>query len=226
MSRAQIRKTIGDWVNAAKLAVQAGFDVIEIHGAHGYLIHELCSPVSNKRTDEYGGSFKNRVRLALEIARGIRAAIPDSTLLFYRISATEWMSATSSEKEEEEESSWTIEQSIQLSELLKPLGVDLIDVSSGGISPLQQLPPLVPAYQAPLSKAIKDGVPGILTSAVGKIWDAKTAEHVVSSGMADVVFIGREFARNPSLVLDFAYDLGVRVKWPNLRNRSSLEGEK
>ncbi|BDD62999.1 hypothetical protein MPDQ_002400 [Monascus purpureus] len=220
MSRAQIRKTIGDWVNAAKLAVQAGFDVIEIHGAHGYLIHELCSPVSNKRTDEYGGSFKNRVRLALEIARGIRAAIPDSTLLFYRISATEWMSATSSEKEEEEESSWTIEQSIQLSELLKPLGVDLIDVSSGGISPLQQLPPLVPAYQAPLSKAIKDGVPGILTSAVGKIWDAKTAEHVVSSGMADVVFIGREFARNPSLVLDFAYDLGVRVKWPVQLHRS------
>ncbi|KAJ6186787.1 hypothetical protein N7519_008088 [Penicillium mononematosum] len=178
MTKEMIQKSVGDFVNAAKLAVEAGFDVIEIHGAHGYLIHQFCSPLTNKRTDEYGGSFENRARFALEVVQGIRAAIPHTTLLFYRISTTDWIP---------DRESWTPEQSVRLCQLLQPLGVDLID-------------------------EIKDGVPGLLTGSVGMIQDGKTAE--------DVVIIAREFARNPSLVLNIAYELGVRVKWPTQLHRS------
>ncbi|KAJ5163912.1 uncharacterized protein N7500_005742 [Penicillium coprophilum] len=211
MTKEMIQKSIGDFVNSAKLAVEAGFDVIEIHGAHGYLIHQFCSPLTNKRTDEYGGSFENRVRFALELVQGIRAAIPENTLLFYRISATDWIP---------DRESWTPEQSVRLCQLLQPLGVDLIDVSSGGLVPDQQLPQVRPAYQAHLAQEIKDGVPGLLTGSVGMIRDGKTAEDVVASGKADVVIIAREFARNPSLVLNIAYELGVRVKWPIQLHRS------
>ncbi|KAJ5462155.1 hypothetical protein N7530_010360 [Penicillium desertorum] len=211
MTKQMIQKSIGDFVNAAKLAVEAGFDVIEIHGAHGYLIHQFCSPLTNKRIDEYGGSFENRTRFALEVVQGIRATIPDTTLLFYRISTTDWIP---------DRESWTPEQSVLLCQLLQPLGVDLIDVSSGGLVPDQQLPPLRPGYQAHLSQEIKDGVSGLLTGSVGMIRDGKTAEDVVASGKADVVIIAREFARNPSLVLNIAYELGVRVKWPTQLHRS------
>jgi 2,4-dienoyl-CoA reductase-like NADH-dependent reductase (Old Yellow Enzyme family) len=212
LSKEMIRKSINDFVNSAKLAVEAGFDVVEIHAAHGYLIHQFCSPITNKRTDEYGGSFENRVRLALEIVRGIRAAIPDRTLLFYRISATDWIS---------DRDSWTPEESVRLCQLLQQLGVDLVDVSSGGLVPEQQLPAAQPAYQAPLSQIIKSAVPGLLTASVGMIRDAQTVEQVLSTGMADVVFIAREFARNPSLVLNIADALGARVKWPTQLHRSA-----
>ncbi|KAF7594846.1 hypothetical protein BBP40_008176 [Aspergillus hancockii] len=212
MSKEDIQKFIHDFVTSAKLAVEADFDVIEIHAAHGYLIHQFCSPITNKRTDEYGGSFENRVRLALEIVSGIRAAIPERILLFYRISATDWIS---------DRKSWTPEQSVRLCQLLQPLGVDLVDVSSAGLVPEQQLPATHAAYQAPLSQTIKSGVPGLLTASVGMIRDAQTAEKVISTGMADVVFIAREFARNPSLVLNMAEELGARVKWPTQLHRSA-----
>ncbi|KAJ5578812.1 uncharacterized protein N7459_007776 [Penicillium hispanicum] len=205
MSKEMIQMTIGEFVHSAKLAVEAGFDVIEIHAAHGYLIHQFLSPLTNRRTDEYGGSFENRVRFALEVARGIRTAIPGTTLLFYRISATDWIP---------DRASWTTEQSVRLCRLLQPLGVDLIDVSSAGLMPEQQLPTRQPAYQASLSQAIKKEVPGLPIASVGLIRDGKTAEDVVACGQADAVFVGREFARNPSLVLDMAHELGVRVKWP------------
>lgn len=205
MSKERIEQLVQDFASAARRAVQAGFDVIEIHGAHGYLLHEFCSPLTNKRTDEYGGSFENRIRLSLEIARAIRAAVPELTVLFYRLSATDWIP---------DAESWTTEQSVQLSKLLQPLGVDLIDVSSGGLVPGQQLPPLKPAYQAGMAKQIKDAAPGLAVAAVGLICDGKTAEEVVSTGMADVVLVAREFVRNPNLVLDMARELGVKVKWP------------
>jgi 2,4-dienoyl-CoA reductase-like NADH-dependent reductase (Old Yellow Enzyme family) len=211
MTKEMIKKLIADFVNSAKLAVEAGFDVIEIHGAHGYLIHQFCSPLTNKRTDEYGGSFENRVRFSLEIVKGIRDAIPEQTVLFYRISATDWVP---------DRESWTLDLSVQLCRLLQPLGVDLIDVSSGALVPDQQLPPIKPAYQAYLAQIIKDGVPGLLTAGVGMIRDGETAEKVVSSGQADAVLIAREFARNPNLVLDIAYELGVKVKWPIQLHRS------
>lgn len=212
MTKEMIRKAIGDFVHSAVLAAEAGFDVIEIHGAHGYLIHQFCSPLTNTRTDEYGGCFENRVRFALEVVQGIRRAIPETTLLFYRISATDWIS--------DGRESWTLEESVRLCQLLKNDGVDLIDVSSGGLVPEQKLPPLQPAYQAYLSKTIKDEVPGLLTASVGMIYNGKTAEDVLASGSADVVFVAREFARNPSLVLKAALDLGVRVKWPTQFHRS------
>lgn len=214
MTKERIQKLIQDFVSAAKRSVEAGFDVVEIHGAHGYLLHEFCSPLSNKRTDEYGGSFENRVRLSLEITRAVRAAIPESTVLFYRISATDWIP---------DADSWTPEQSVQLCKLLQPLGVDLVDVSSGALVPGMKLPPLTPAYQAHLAKQIKDGVPGLATAAVGLIRDGKTAEEVVATGMADVVFIAREFSRNPNLVLDMAHELGVKSKWPIQMHRSAPE---
>ncbi|KAH8691506.1 hypothetical protein BGW36DRAFT_432056 [Talaromyces proteolyticus] len=211
MTKTMIQKAIGDFVHSASLAVESGFYVIEIHGAHGYLIHQFCSPLTNKRTDEYGGCFENRVRFVLELVQRIRLFIPEKTLLFYRISATDWISDTES---------WTIEESVQLCRLLEDLGVDLIDVSSGGLAPEQNLPPLQPAYQAYLSKTIKDEVLGLLTASVGMIHDGKTAEDVLASGHADAVFIAREFARNPSLVLKIAHGLGVKVKWPIKLHRS------
>ncbi|QKX58195.1 uncharacterized protein TRUGW13939_05316 [Talaromyces rugulosus] len=211
MTKEMIQKAVGDFVHSANLAAEAGFDVIEIHGAHGYLIHQFCSPLTNMRTDEYGGCFENRVRFALEVVQGIRLAIPETTLLFYRISATDWIS---------DRESWTLEESVRLCRLLKDLGVDLIDVSSGGLVPEQNLPALQPAYQAYLSKTIKDEVPGLLTASVGMIRNGKTAEDVLASGSADVVFVAREFARNPSLVLKIALDLGVKVKWPVQLHRS------
>jgi 2,4-dienoyl-CoA reductase-like NADH-dependent reductase (Old Yellow Enzyme family) len=211
MTKEMIRKSIGNFVHSARLAVEAGFDVIEIHGAHGYLIHQFCSPLTNRRTDEYGGCFENRVRFALEVVKGIRLTIPETTLLFYRISATDWVSG---------QESWTLEQSVRLCQLLKKLGVDLIDVSSGGLVPEQNLPPLQPAFQAHLSETIKNAVPGLLTASVGMIRDGKTAEEILNSDKADAVMVAREFARNPSLVLNIGYHLGVRVKWPTQLHRS------
>ncbi|KAL1959330.1 hypothetical protein VTO42DRAFT_2517 [Malbranchea cinnamomea] len=212
MTKEQIHKFIQDFAASAKRAVDAGFDVIEIHGAHGYLLHEFCSPVSNKRTDEYGGSFENRVRLPLEVTRAVRAVIPDSMPLFYRVSATDWLP---------NEESWTPEQCVEFAKLLQSAGVDLLDVSSAGLSPNQQLPRVGPAFQAPLAKIIKDGVPGFAVGSVGMIWDGKTAEEVLTTGKADAVLVAREFARNPNLVLDMAKQLGVHVKWPIQLHRSA-----
>jgi 2,4-dienoyl-CoA reductase-like NADH-dependent reductase (Old Yellow Enzyme family) len=204
-----------DWVEAAKRAVKAGFDVIEIHSAHGYLLHEFLSPVSNKRTDKYGGSFENRTRIVLEIAEDVRAAIPKEMPLFVRISATDWFEFDPNSKEEFPES-WTVAQSAQLSSLLADRGVDLIDVSSGGIHAKSATAiKSGPAYQVPFAQDIKKAVGDkILVSAVGGIKNGQLAEEVLQSGL-DVVMAGRWFQKNPGLVYQFADELGVDVKMAN-----------
>ncbi|KAK6070497.1 NADH-dependent flavin oxidoreductase [Seiridium cupressi] len=211
----QIEELKKDWVEAAKRAVRAGFDVIEIHSAHGYLLHSFLSPVSNKRTDKYGGSFENRTRLVLEIAEGVRAAIPKEMPLFVRISATDWFEFDPSSKEEFPET-WTVAQSAELSSLLADRGVDLIDVSSGGIHAKSATAiKSGPAYQAPFSRDIKKAVGDkILVSAVGGIKTGALAEEVLQSGV-DVVMAGRWFQKNPGLVYQFADELEVDVKMAN-----------
>lgn len=204
-----------DFTEAAKRAVKAGFDVIEIHSAHGYLLHQFLSPVSNQRTDEYGGSFENRTRLLLEITSLIRAAIPETMPLLVRISATDWFEFDSNMKNEFPES-WTLAESSQLTSLLADQGVDLVDISSGGIhakSAIAIRPG--PAYQVHLAQEIKKAVSDkALVSAVGGIKTGALAEEVLQSGI-DVVKAGRWFQQNPGLVRAFANELGVDVKMAN-----------
>lgn len=187
---------------AAKRALAAGIDVIEIHNAHGYLLHSFLSPFSNKRTDKYGGSFENRTRLTLEIVDIIRATIPETMPLFLRISATDAL-------EHKDEPSWTIDQTVRLAKILAERGVDLIDISTGGLSPEQKIAP-GPGYQARFSKAVKEAVDGkILVSAVGSITSGKQAQELLDQGAADFIMSGRQFLKNPGLVWSWAEELGV-----------------
>jgi len=186
---------------AAIRAVQAGFELIEIHQAHGFLVHQFLSPLSNKRTDSYGGSLENRCRLALEIAKEIRDHIPDNMPLLVRLSSTDWV-----------ENGWDIEQSIYLARGLKEAGVDLIDCSSGGNVPAAKIP-AGPGYQLPFSERIKKEVK-ILTGGVGFITSPEQAETVVRSGQADIVLLGREILRHPYWPLEAAKRLRVEIKWP------------
>lgn len=186
---------------AAARARRAGFRVIEIHGAHGYLLHEFLSPIANQRTDPYGGPFANRVRLLLEVVDAVRAEWPADLPLFVRLSGTDWVPGA-----------WDIEQSVELARLLKDRGVDLIDCSSGGIGPGIAIP-LAPGYQVDLAARIRrDG--GIATAAVGLITDAKHASDIVSSGQADFVFLARQLLRDPYWPLRAAKELGVSHTWP------------
>lgn len=196
-----IQKVISDFKSATKRALKAGFEVVEIHAAHGYLLHQFMSPLSNFRTDEYGGSFENRIRLLLEVLEAMQLEWPDNLPLFVRISATDWA-----------EGGWNIEESVQLSQLLKEKGVDLIDVSSGGLVTHQQIP-LGPNYQVPFAERIKNET-GILTGAVGLITEAIQAEAIVATGKADLVLFARESLRDPNLALNFAKELGVDIQWP------------
>lgn len=197
----EIKELEDAFVKAAVRAVNAGFDVIEIHAAHGYLFHQFYSPLSNQRTDEYGGSFDNRVRFLLETVRAVRSAIADSVPLFVRISASDWVPE-----------GWSIEESIELSKQMKELGVDLVDVSSGGN--LHNAPiKASPGFQVPFATAIKDAV-GIPVSAVGLITEAKQAEEIIVSGKADAVFLARAMIRNPRWALNAAEELGVKIDWP------------
>ncbi|RPB02549.1 FMN-linked oxidoreductase [Choiromyces venosus 120613-1] len=181
------------WVAATRRALKAGFDVIEIHNAHGYLLHSFVSPASNKRTDTYGGSFENRTRLTREIVDLVRAEIPDSMPLFLRISATDWLEHTG-------EPSWTADQTAELAKILAGKGVDLIDVSSGGLHPAQKIVP-GPGYQAPFAKKVREAVAGkTLVSAVGSITEGKQAQTLIDDGSADVIMSGRQFQKNPGLV--------------------------
>jgi 2,4-dienoyl-CoA reductase-like NADH-dependent reductase (Old Yellow Enzyme family) len=190
---------ISGFAHSAQLAVAAGFDVVEIHGAHGYLLHQFASPLVNTRNDEWGGT--GRTRLACEVARAVRDAIPDSMPLLYRVSATDWV-----------DGGWTLEDSCELAESLKNLGVDMIDVSSGGAVPDAQIP-VGPGYQVPLAKAIRQQA-GILTAAVGMISDAESAQRVLTEESADAVMMGRRWLRDPYSALHFAEDLAVDVTWP------------
>lgn len=197
------------FVSAVKRAVDVGFDVIEIHNAHGYLLHEFLSPVSNKRTDQYGGSFENRTRLTREIVEATRAVIPDTMPLFLRISADDWL-----KEQKEFPESWTVEDTVKLAPILAELGVDVLDVSSGGIHPSQHIHG-GPGYQVPFSKAVKDKVgDSLVVTAVGSITSGQQAEEIVKSGV-DGVFVGRYFQKNPGLVWTFAEDLGTEIHVAN-----------
>jgi 2,4-dienoyl-CoA reductase-like NADH-dependent reductase (Old Yellow Enzyme family) len=196
-----IKKVITDFKSAAQRALQAGFKVAEIHAAHGYLIQEFLSPISNKRTDEYGGSFKNRIRLLQEVIKSVRAVWPEEYPLFVRISATDWT-----------EGGWTADDSVDLAIALKDSGVDLIDCSSGGNVAKADIP-VEPGYQVPFAERIRKET-GMLTAAVGLITEPKLAEAIILSGKADLVLLGREALRNPYFPFEAAKVLGVDVEWP------------
>lgn len=194
--------SIGEaFVAAAGRALEAGFQVVELHFAHGYLMHEFLSPLSNQRTDQYGGSFENRIRFPLETAKAVRTVWPEHLPLFVRISASDWV-----------EGGWDIDESVELSRRLCGLGVDLIDCSSGGLSPQQKIK-VVPGYQVPFAERIRRDA-GIRTGAVGLITTAQQAEEIVSSGNADLVLLAREFLRDPYFPLHAAKQLGDAVQPP------------
>ncbi|KAJ2514523.1 hypothetical protein H4217_005711 [Coemansia sp. RSA 1939] len=205
LSVEEIKDVQQSFADAAVRADKAGFDVIDIHAAHGYLLHEFLSPISNKRTDKYGGSFENRARMVVETARAVRKVWPKEKPLFVRISFTDWVEPS----DEIPTGGWTEEDSIELGKLLVKEGVDLIDCSASGSSPKQVIPPLVPGYQVPFATAIKENVPGMLSGAVGHITEAKQANDILEEEKADLVFLGRVLLRNPNFVLDAATQLGV-----------------
>ncbi len=198
----EIKNLVESFAAAAKRAVTAGFDLVEIHAAHGYLIHQFLSPISNTRTDEYGGTFENRIRFFIEITKAVRRAIPEQMPLFARISASDWLA-----------DGWTIDESVELCKLLKSEGVDLIDVSSGGTSSGAPVP-VGPGYQVPFATRIREES-NILACAVGLITEAHQANEIVQSGRADAVMMAREFLRNPRWPLDAAKELNAEVTWPN-----------
>jgi 2,4-dienoyl-CoA reductase-like NADH-dependent reductase (Old Yellow Enzyme family) len=202
-------QVVDQFVAAAGHALAAGFRVLEVHAAHGYLIHQFLSPLSNSRDDEYGGSLENRMRLALRVAGAVREVWPEERPLFVRISATDWA-----------EGGWDLEQSIELARRLRDLGVDLIDCSSGGAVPHAKVE-LGPGYQVPFARAIRERA-NIPTGAVGLITEPAQAEAIVAEGSADVVLLARELLRDPYWPLRAARELGVDVDWPPQYQRAKL----
>ena len=195
MDQAAIDGVISAFANSAKLAVAAGYDFVEIHGAHGYLLHEFYSPLSNQRTDAYGGSFEGRTKLIRDVAARVRSVIPDSMPMFVRLSCTDWV-----------EGGWTIEDSVELSRRLKALGADVIDCSSAANVPRAKIP-VGPGYQVPLAKQIRAEA-GIATAAVGMITEAKQANAIIERGDADLVLLARASLRDPNFAIRAAKDLG------------------
>jgi 2,4-dienoyl-CoA reductase-like NADH-dependent reductase (Old Yellow Enzyme family) len=244
LSEKDIEELVADWASAAKRAVQAGIEVIEIHAAHGYLIGQFLSPVTNQRTDKYGGSFENRIRLLVEIVQAIRKVIPETMPLYVRVSSTEWLENTDIGKKL---GSWDVESSIKLAKLLPALGVDLLDVSSGGNHPQQQINMfnskdyqirIAARIRAELSKTGEK----LLIGAVGLITEAEQAKDILEAGgtkqdseiekeaqsavtmtepadgkepMADVILVARQFMREPEWVLRIAWKLGLDIAWPS-----------
>ena len=201
LDEAGILATIEAFRQAARRAQAAGFDFVEIHAAHGYLLHEFLSPLANQRADAYGGSFQNRTRLVLEVVDAVRAEWPAHLPLFVRISATDWA-----------EGGWNIDESVQLAHLLRVHGVDLIDVSSGGQVPNAQIP-VGPGFQVPFAARIRREA-NIPTAAVGMITDPVQANGIVASGEADLVFLARELLRDPYWPVHAAVALGESASWP------------
>lgn len=196
-----IEKVRADFKAAALRSIEAGYRVIEIHAAHGYLLHQFLSPISNQRTDKYGGSFDNRTRLLLEVISDIQGVWPAENPLFVRISASDWA-----------EGGWTPEESVQLAAILKDKGVDLIDCSSGGLAAHQKIP-VFAGYQVQFSEQIKSQT-GILTGAVGLITEPQQAEDILQDGKADMIFLARELLRDPYFPLHAANALKYDLKWP------------
>lgn len=200
MTKEDIARLVQAFADGAKRSLYAGFKVVEIHAAHGYLLHSFVSPISNQRTDEYGGSFENRTRVVREIAIAIRKVWPDDLPLFLRISATDWV-----------EGGWDLEQTVRLALDLKELGVDLIDCSSGGSTSDAKIP-VAPGYQVPFARAVKEA--GVASAAVGCITEAEQAEAIVRDGHADMVLIGRASLADPHWPLRIAKELGAEIEWP------------
>jgi 2,4-dienoyl-CoA reductase-like NADH-dependent reductase (Old Yellow Enzyme family) len=207
LTTGEIAGLADSFADAARRANDAGFEAIEIHAAHGYLLHQFLSPLSNQRTDEYGGSYDNRVRCPLEVARRVRAAWPDRLPLLVRLSATDWV-----------EGGWTLDDSVELSRRLRAEGVDLIDCSSGGLVPGAKIP-AGPGYQTPFASAIRARA-GIATAAVGLVTSPEQAEQIVATGAADAVLLAREMLRNPYWPLTAARRLGAEVPWPRQYERA------
>ncbi|GAB4034682.1 NADPH dehydrogenase NamA [Spirosoma jeollabukense] len=202
-----LEKVRADFEAAATRALEAGFQVIEIHAAHGYLLHQFLSPLSNQRSDSYGGSFENRIRLLLEVVERVKLVWPSSLPLFVRISATDWT-----------EGGWTAEEAIALAAVLKDKGVDVIDCSSGGNVAKVKIP-VGPGYQVTFAERIKQET-GIMTAAVGLITSAEQAEEILKTGQADLVLLAREFLRDPYFPLHAAHALGDDITWPEQYDRA------
>jgi 2,4-dienoyl-CoA reductase-like NADH-dependent reductase (Old Yellow Enzyme family) len=201
------------FVSAAKRAHRLGIDALELHGAHGYLLHQFLSPIANKRTDQYGGSLENRMRYPLEVFDAVRAVFPSEKPIGVKVSATDWV-----------EGGWDLPQTIEFVRELKKRGVDWIDASSGGVSPLQKIP-LSPGYQVPFAQGIKEAT-GVTTIAVGLITEAKQAEEIVASGKADMVALARAMLYDPRWGWHAAAELGGQVEAPHQYWRSQPSTQK
>ncbi|MGW4898455.1 NADH:flavin oxidoreductase/NADH oxidase [Kitasatospora sp. NPDC004240] len=199
----QIQCVVGDFAAAARRALAAGFRAVEIHGAHGYLIHSFLSPAANHRTDGYGGTFEGRSRLAREVAAAVREVWPEELPLLFRVSATDWLDG---------EPSWTPDETVLLAKELRGIGVDLLDVSSGGTSPAARIP-VGPGYQVPFAAEVRAAT-GLPTATVGLITEPAQAEEILADGRADVVLLGRELLRDPYWPLHAARELGAERAWP------------
>lgn len=201
LDKAGIKKIVSDFTSAAERALAAGFEVIEIHAAHGYLLHQFLSPLTNKRTDEYGGSFENRMRLLLEISHAIKDILPEHLPLLARITGNDWA-----------EGGLNGDDAVEIAKALAKAGVDVIDVTTGGLVPQQKIP-VGPAYQLPFASKIKKET-GIVTSTVGMITDAAQAETILVNGDADLIMMAREFLRDPYFPLRAAHGLKAEIEWP------------
>lgn len=209
LSLDEIRQQIRNFKDAAKRAVKAGFDVVEIHGAHGYLIHQFLSPLSNVRTDEYGGSFENRIRFLIEIVDSVNEELNEDVALFVRISGTEYA-----------ENGWDIDESVELAKILKDHGVDLVDVSSGGNIHGAKIP-VFEGYQVPFSSAVKNQA-NVKTGAVGLITNTKQAEEILQNDEADLIFVAREILRNPYLAVQGSFEMKEENFFPHQYLRAKI----
>ncbi|MGW1608104.1 NADH:flavin oxidoreductase/NADH oxidase [Streptomyces sp. NPDC002285] len=205
---AEIQDVVGQFADAARRALAAGFEIAEIHGAHGYLINEFLSPYSNHRTDEYGGSYENRTRFALQVVDAVREVWPDDKPLFFRISATDWL----------EDDGWTADDTVRFAADLKAHGIDLLDVSTGGNASGARIP-VGPGYQVPFAALVKAET-ALPVAAVGLITDVEQAEKIIANGEADAVLLGRELLRSPSWARHAARELGGDVHVPDQYHRS------
>jgi 2,4-dienoyl-CoA reductase-like NADH-dependent reductase (Old Yellow Enzyme family) len=202
-----IATVVRAFAEAARRALEAGFELVEIHAAHGYLVHQFLSPLVNTRTDQYGGSFENRTRILREIIEAVRKVWPERLPLWLRITSSDWT-----------EGGWTIDDSVALARQVKPLGIDLIDASSGGIVPSAKIP-LGPGYQTPFAERIRHEA-GILTGAVGMITSPEQAQHILATGQADLVLLARELLRDPYWPLRAAHVLKQQTAWPKQYERA------
>ncbi len=211
LDKTAIRQLVHHFAEAARRATQAGLDTVEIHSAHGYLLHSFLSPLSNQRADEYGGSFDNRIRLLIEVVDAVRAALPKESPLLVRISSTDWA-----------EGGWDIDQSVALAKVLKTHRVDLLDASSGGLVPYAKIP-VGPGFQTPFAERIRREV-GMPTGAVGMITGSAQADQIIRNGQADLVMIARELLRDPYWPLQAASELHKHMPWPKQYLRAAATG--